>query len=118
MVTRKQEFQPWHTKLSDAVLANFETPARGLTDQEVLERQAEYGPSLLPERRPTPLWLTIFRQFISPLIYILVAAAVVSAIIGDLEDAAKALSWQQRQQRMSDNLLSMCWAAAVVNPLC
>ncbi len=85
---RQQENQLWHTQLSDAVLASFETPARGLTEQTVQQRREEYGPNLLPERGPTPLWLIIFRQFISPLIYILVAAAVVSAIIGDLKDAA------------------------------
>lgn len=85
---RQQENQPWHAQPSATVLSRFETPARGLTELEVLQRREEYGPNLLPERGPTPLWLIIFRQFISPLIYILVAAAVVSAIIGDLKDAA------------------------------
>lgn len=87
MPNRKQDVRPWHTELPDAVLATLGTSPRGLTEQDVSRRQHQYGPNLLPEKGPTPLWFIVLRQFISPLIYILVAAAVVSAIIGDLKDA-------------------------------
>jgi len=69
------------------VFAALDTSQRGLTRAEVERRQQEYGPNLLPEKGPTPLWLIVLRQFASPLIYILVAAAVVSVLIGDVKDA-------------------------------
>jgi len=34
MALRKQEVQTWHAKPFDAVLAIFETPARGLAEQK------------------------------------------------------------------------------------
>jgi magnesium-transporting ATPase (P-type) len=59
-----------------------------LSDAEVARRRSEFGPNVLPERGATPLATIILRQFASPLIYILVAAAVVSAVLGDFKDAA------------------------------
>lgn len=87
MPNLKQEVRPWHTYHPESILADLGTSPRGLTELEVKRRQHEYGPNLLPEKGPTPLWLIVLRQFINPLIYILVAAAVVSAMTGDLKDA-------------------------------
>ncbi len=54
----------------------------GLTEQEARTRFAEYGPNALPEgHRDT--WLFIFiRQFKSPLIYVLLIAAVIIFFVG------------------------------------
>lgn len=87
MPNLKQEVRPWHAETPEAVFADLGTSPRGLSELEVKRRQQEYGPNLLPEKGPTPLWLIVLRQFINPLIYILVAAAVVSAMTGDLKDA-------------------------------
>ena len=60
----------------------------GLAVAEVAARREAYGPNRLPTR-PPPSPLTLFlRQFKSPLIYVLLAAAGVSAALGDLRDAA------------------------------
>ncbi|MCU0878589.1 MAG: HAD-IC family P-type ATPase [Pirellulaceae bacterium] len=88
MPNRKQEIRPWHSESPELILGTLGATPRGLTRAEVERRQQEYGLNLLPEKGPTPLWLIVLRQFASPLIYILVAAAVVSALIGDLKDAA------------------------------
>lgn len=59
----------------------------GLTTLEARARLTEFGPNTLPEPK-APSFLVIFlRQFLSPLIYILVAAAVVAMAIGDVKDA-------------------------------
>jgi len=50
----------------------------GLTTGEAARRLAEYGPNVLPERRPPGLFLLFLRQFRSPFIYVLLVAAVVS----------------------------------------
>ena len=84
----KQNARAWHAEPVDGVLAAWETTEHGLSQTEVERRQQKYGPNLLPERGATPVWKIVLRQFASPLIYILVAAAVVSAVIGDLKDAS------------------------------
>ena len=78
----------WHALPDAEVLARLQCGSTGLTSAEAASRQARYGPNLLPEKGPTPAWIIVLRQFISPLIYILIAAAVVSVLMGDLKDAA------------------------------
>jgi magnesium-transporting ATPase (P-type) len=77
----------WHSESVFAVLKGLESNESGLSPAEVSLRLQEYGPNVLPEKGAKPLWRIVLGQFISPLIYILVAAAVVSAVIGDLKDA-------------------------------
>lgn len=60
---------------------------RGLTAQQAAARLAEAGPNVLPEReRPGPL-LIFIHQFKSPFIYVLIAAAVVSQVLGQTINA-------------------------------
>lgn len=54
---------------------------------EAQDRLGSYGPNRLPEQPAPTLWEILLRQFRSPLIYILGAAAAVSLAIGDLKDA-------------------------------
>lgn len=59
----------------------------GLSAVQVAQRLGEYGPNALPEPVP-PSFLALFlRQFLNPLIYILLAAAAVSVVLSDLADA-------------------------------
>ncbi|MBL8817310.1 MAG: HAD-IC family P-type ATPase [Planctomyces sp.] len=85
---KTQDVKAWHTESAEAVLAVLNSSEQGLTLNEVARRQQAYGPNVLPERGPTRVWKIVLRQFASPLIYILVAAAAVSSLIGDLKDAA------------------------------
>ena len=82
-----QPTRPWHTLSAEAVLSALTTTEGGLSAAEVDRRRRDFGPNVLPERGATPLATILLRQFASPLIYILVGAAVVSAMIGDLKDA-------------------------------
>lgn len=83
----KQMPRHWHAENAESILDALESSESGLSTTEVNRRQHQYGLNVLPEKGPTPLWKIVLRQFISPLIYILVGAAVVSAMIGDLKDA-------------------------------
>lgn len=67
----------------DQVCSSYETDCiKGLSEGTVAARQKKFGLNVLPEKEPDS-WLTIFaRQFQSPLIYILLAAALIIFFAG------------------------------------
>ncbi|KAJ2451572.1 hypothetical protein EV183_003501 [Coemansia sp. RSA 2336] len=64
----------------------------GLTDGQVVERQAKYGKNELPEEPPTPLWQLIAEQFQDQLVIILLASAVVSLVLAFFEEDSDKLT--------------------------
>jgi magnesium-transporting ATPase (P-type) len=60
----------------------------GLSAAEARLRLGQFGPNSLPQQRPPSLLALFLRQFLSPLIYILLAAAIAAVLMGDLGDAA------------------------------
>jgi calcium-translocating P-type ATPase len=60
----------------------------GLSSAEAAARLARYGRNVLPSAAPPSLAAIFVRQFASPLMYVLVAAALVSAALGEWSDAA------------------------------
>jgi len=67
----------------ERVVEEFDSDeSKGLTNYQFREGIAKYGQNMLPET-PREYWLTIFiRQFQSPLIYILLLAAVIIFFVG------------------------------------
>ena len=63
-------------------------PTRGLTASQVEERLAQYGPNQLTEQPPRAAWKVFLDQLRSALFLILLAAAALAALVGDLKDAA------------------------------
>ena len=59
----------------------------GLTEEEVIKRQKEYGLNRLEEKKPTPLIVLFLSQFIDILIGLLLVAALAAYFIGDVIDA-------------------------------
>jgi len=59
----------------------------GLSADDAARRRERYGPNRLPETPPRPGWRIFLRQFLSPLIYILLVAAGISVALGMLDDA-------------------------------
>ncbi len=79
---------PWHALEVGDVLRAVDTDTReGLSGAEAQRRRAEHGPNALPEAPLRPLWRTFARQFKSPLIYILLVAAVLAVALGHRGDA-------------------------------
>ncbi len=68
---------------ADQVLRQLNTVSNGLSAPEAVERLERYGPNLLkPRRRTSSLWLFL-SQFKSPIIIILLFAAVLSFFLED-----------------------------------
>ena len=79
--------QPWHAVSVDEVMAAYESGPSGLTEAEARERLARFGPNLLPPpKRRGPL-LRFLAQFNNVLIYVLLGAAIVTALLGHWVDA-------------------------------
>jgi Ca2+-transporting ATPase len=59
----------------------------GLSSQEAQNRLKQFGPNHLEKRRSSPIIFILLRQFINPLILILIVAIVVKAFFGQDMDA-------------------------------
>jgi Ca2+-transporting ATPase len=78
---------PWHARdVADATAAFEVDPDRGLTAEEAGRRRAEHGPNLIEASEARPAWRLLLDQFAEPLVVILLVAAVVAGVVGDLKD--------------------------------
>jgi len=77
----------WYSKTVEETLREISSEIHGLSSDEVAKRQAEYGQNILPQPKGKTLFSIFISQFLSPLIYVLIGAAVLSIIIGDISDA-------------------------------
>lgn len=72
----------FETKSAKEVLQELEVnPSTGLTSEEAGQRLIKYGPNKLAEKKKTPLFLVFLSQFNDPMIFILLAAALLSIAI-------------------------------------
>jgi len=78
----------WHSLPTEEVASLFDTGYDGLTGAEAQRRLSSYGTNALPLPRLPGFPRLFLRQFISPLIYVLLAAMVVSLVVGKLADAS------------------------------
>jgi magnesium-transporting ATPase (P-type) len=84
---RPEAQPPWHALDLAELLTVVETNEGGLTEAEAVARLAALGPNRLPRQAPPTVWQLLLRQFRSPLIYLLGAAALVSLVIEHPTDA-------------------------------
>jgi len=61
-------------------------PVVGLDPREVADRRSRYGPNRLAEPPGRPRWRRFLDQFRSGIVYILIGAAVLAGLVGDLKD--------------------------------
>jgi Mg2+-importing ATPase len=73
----------WQIALAD-LERELGADANGLTASEAASRRLLYGPNALEQRRRLSLPLKFLSRFRNPLVIILLAAAVISALTGDL----------------------------------
>jgi Ca2+-transporting ATPase len=64
------------------------TAAAGLTSDEVLSQRRQYGENRLPVEKSTPAWAILLNQVKSPLVYIILVAALVSLVAKEYGDFA------------------------------
>ena len=77
----------WHVLSADKAVEQLGVePQAGLSPDEADRRAAEYGPNEIREHRARSLWRMFLDQFTDFMILVLIAAAIVSGIIGEPVD--------------------------------
>ena len=75
-----------HSAASEAVLAGLAATRTGLSAEEVMARREKFGLNAIDSLPPTPWYLVLLRQFKSPLIAILLVAALVTFLLQEWVD--------------------------------
>ena len=79
----------WHHLPSKEILDTFQVdPNKGLDTLQVKWRADEFGPNALTMRRGKTKLERFLLQFHQPLVYILIAAGIVTAALGEVVDSA------------------------------
>jgi magnesium-transporting ATPase (P-type) len=79
--------EKWHALKPEKIFEELFSSPEGIDNSEAEKRLVFYGENKLPEQKRVTLWSIIFHQLFNPLIMILVAAALVSVLIGEGKDA-------------------------------
>ena len=83
----KQQPDRHYSQTIEAVLQQFQTDSHsGLSIEAAAERLAGYGPNRLESRKQKSALTIFFEQFKSSMVLILLVAAIISAVIGVMED--------------------------------
>ncbi|HWK49380.1 MAG TPA: cation-transporting P-type ATPase, partial [Steroidobacter sp.] len=85
--------EAWHAMQISEVVHDLGTDAEaGLSGQTAAERLRRFGPNKLPARHRRPAWLRLLRQFHNVLIYVMLAAAVITLSLGHWLDTGVLLA--------------------------
>ncbi|WP_438494116.1 calcium-translocating P-type ATPase, SERCA-type [Paenibacillus sp. IHBB 3054] len=82
----QQDQQPFHLLEKEEVLKRLETREEGLTSEQAAQLLERYGKNMLQEAKPKSLLAKFIEQFKNVMIFILLAAAVLSGILGEWTD--------------------------------
>ncbi|MCI1996568.1 MAG: calcium-translocating P-type ATPase, PMCA-type [Clostridium luticellarii] len=79
----------WFEKGVDEIIKELNTDkVNGLTSEEAVTRRNKYGPNRLTGKKKKSILRLLFEQINDVLIYILLGAAVISALLNEISDAA------------------------------
>ena len=78
---------PWHSLDTETAFLMLHSSAQGLAPEEAQRRLVAQGPNLLPEARPTSPLKRFARQLDNLLIYLLLASALITLLLGHALDS-------------------------------
>ncbi len=83
----------WYQQSADDTLSRLESAAdTGLSRGDAAQRLERDGPNLLEERGIKSPWKVLWEQLTATLVVVLIAAAVISLLLGDIKDAIAILA--------------------------
>lgn len=90
--TENNARESWHHRTWEEALEAFEATLDGLGHDDVPDRRSKYGPNRLPEPKQQIALVRFLRQFHNLLIYVLIAAAATTALLGHWVDTGVILA--------------------------
>ena len=122
-MVQKQEF--YRQTIQEAAASLHTDPKRGLSAPEAERRLLENGENRLPEAEKKSVLQSFLEQLNDPLIYVLLAAALISVLLGEYSDAgiiafvvclnaAVGVLQEGKAQRALDSLKQLMQPRAVV----
>jgi len=83
---------PWHALTPEEVLSKLKVELEtGLSTAEAKRRLELFGPNELVEKKRTTFWQMLWGQINSFVIWLLIGAAIISALLGDYVEAGAIL---------------------------
>lgn len=76
----------WHSFSIEKTLQELKSQSIGLTEKEVKKRARRFGLNKISEEKPFPKVKLFLEQFKSPLVYILLAAGIVTLLLNEYAD--------------------------------
>lgn len=77
----------WHSTKTEKILEYYGTDLNnGLSSDKVEGNREKFGANEILTQKPKSQWLVLLEQFNNPVIIILIVAAIVTAMLGDLKD--------------------------------
>lgn len=84
----QQATDPWHAISVQEASRRLASEIRcGLTDAEAAQRRKRFGENAVREQPPRSIWLMIAAQLSDFMILVLLAAAIVAGVVGELKDS-------------------------------
>ena len=82
----KKQNTNWHAKAVNDVFEQIKSGEQGLTQAEASERLEKNGENILPQKKPSSFVVLLLKEFINPIVLILLAAMAFSFFVGELLD--------------------------------
>jgi len=76
----------WHQKKTEEVIGEFGSSLQGLSTEEARNRLEKHGPNELTEKKKKSPFMMFLDQFKDTMILVLIAAAIISGVIGGAAD--------------------------------
>lgn len=83
---KKEKKVNWHALGINDVFKKLNSSKVGLDSQEVDRRQQRFGLNILPSKKAPSIFAIFFRQFLDPLIYVLIAAGLIAVLLALKEE--------------------------------
>jgi Ca2+-transporting ATPase len=84
--------EPWRVDVDEVASALETSPRTGLASDTAAQRLTQFGRNELVEKKQRPLWMLFVDQFTSPMILVLIGAALVTLLIGHTKDTVVILA--------------------------
>ncbi len=79
--------KPWYKLTVQEAFDTLKSRRSGLTEEDARARRLQSGPNELQRKKKTSPIIAFLKQFMSPLIYVLLAAGIVTLVVGHYLDA-------------------------------